>query len=167
MKKDLQEAKNPVQLSLSGKNIAILNDKVESTELVGQLLEEGAKILLSNEIPEPKSNPTLTELANRGVMMEFGGHSDIVLAAELIFVCNTVESDVQVINSARKMGIPVLGSDEMVKLLNKQKKQRAEKEETIDISEKFLQMEDVASFAPPGLINNKVIETSSKFPAQP
>ena len=42
MKKDLQEAKNPVQLSLSGKNIAILNDKVESTELVGQLLEEGA-----------------------------------------------------------------------------------------------------------------------------
>lgn len=152
MKKDLQEAKNPVQLSLSGKNIAILNDKVESTELVGQLLEEGAKILLSNEIPEPKSNPTLTELANRGVMMEFGGHSDIVLAAELIFVCNTVESDVQVINSARKMGIPVLGSDEMVKLLNKQKKQRAEKEETIDISEKFLQMEDVASFAPPGLI---------------
>lgn len=153
MKKDLQEAKNPVQLSLSGKNIAILNDKVESTELVGQLLEEGAKILLSNEIPEPKSNPTLTELANRGVMMEFGGHSDIVLAAELIFICNTVESDVQVINSARKMGIPVIGSDEMVKLLNKQKKQRAEKEETIDISEKFLQMEDVASFAPPGLIN--------------
>lgn len=153
MKKDLQEAKNPVQLSLSGKNIAILNDKVESTELIGQLLEEGAKILLSNEIPEPKSNPTLTELANRGVMMEFGGHSDIVLAAELIFICNTVESDVQVINSARKMGIPVIGSDEMVKLLNKQKKQRAEKEETIDISEKFLQMEDVASFAPPGLIN--------------
>ncbi|MCB0262365.1 MAG: hypothetical protein KDE52_04080 [Calditrichaeota bacterium] len=153
MKKDLQEAKNPVQLSLSGKNIAILNDKVESTELVGQLLEEGAKILLSNEIPEPKSNPTLTELANRGVMMEFGGHSDIVLAAELIFVCNTVESDVQVISSAQKMGIPVLGSDEMVKMLNNQKKQRAEKEETIDISEKFLQMEDVASFAPPGLIN--------------
>ena len=153
MKKDLQEAKNPVQLSLSGKNIAILNDKVESTELVGQLLEEGAKILLSNEIPEPKSNPTLTELANRGVMMEFGGHSDIVLAAKLIFVCNTVESDVQVISSAQKMGIPVLGSDEMVKMLNNQKKQRAEKEETIDISEKFLQMEDVASFAPPGLIN--------------
>ncbi|MEZ4763539.1 MAG: hypothetical protein R3C26_10175 [Calditrichia bacterium] len=154
MKKDLQEAKNPVQLSLSGKNIAILNDKVESTELVGQLLEEGAKILLSNEIPEPKSNPTLTELANRGVMMEFGGHSDIVLAAELIFVCNTVESDVQVISSARKNGYPgMLGSDEMVKMLNNQKKQRAEKEETIDISEKFLQMEDVASFAPPGLIN--------------
>ena len=109
--------------------------------------------MLSNEIPEPKSNPTLTELANRGVMMEFGGHSDIVLAAELIFVCNTVESDVQVISSAQKMGIPVLGSDEMVKMLNNQKKQRAEKEETIDISEKFLQMEDVASFAPPGLIN--------------
>ena len=38
-------------------------------------------------------------------------------------------------------------------MLNNQKKQRAEKEETIDISEKFLQMEDVASFAPPGLIN--------------
>ncbi len=77
------------------------------------LAESGSQVLLSDAKNPEKLNLNLTELQEKGIRVETGGHSKSVLESDLICISPGLSLEIPILKSAVEMGIPIIGEIEL------------------------------------------------------
>ncbi len=93
--------------------VAVLGAARSGVALCELLTAHGARVMLSDQRWRHEVEFPLEHLEKMGVLLEFGGHSDAVLAADLICISPGIPLDIPILQSARAAAIPVLGELEV------------------------------------------------------
>lgn len=101
------------QEALRGASAAVLGAARSGIALADLLANAGARVLLSDQKPRPAVTDPLDWLVQRGVKMEFGGHSAKVLASDLICISPGIPSTIPILLEAQERKIPILGELEV------------------------------------------------------
>lgn len=101
------------QEALKGASVAVLGAARSGIGLAGLLANAGARVLLSEQKPRSSMTDSLDWLEQRGVKMEFGGHSAKVLASDLICISPGIPLTIPILLKAQERQIPILGELEV------------------------------------------------------
>lgn len=101
------------QEALRGASAAILGAARSGIGLAALLANAGARVLLSDRKSRPAVTDPLDWLEQRGVKMEFGGHSNKVLAADLICISPGISLTIPILLEAQERRVPILGELEV------------------------------------------------------
>jgi UDP-N-acetylmuramoylalanine--D-glutamate ligase len=100
-----------MSFSVTGQNVVVMGAARSGFAAAELLVRRGARVTLTDL---KTSIADVDGLAERGVMLELGGHKpETFLRADLIVVSPGVKLDHPVLNAARDAGIPVIGELEL------------------------------------------------------
>jgi UDP-N-acetylmuramoylalanine--D-glutamate ligase len=101
------------QEALKSASVTVLGAARSGIALADLLANSGARVLLSDQKFRPAVADPLDWLEQRGVKMEFGGHSAKVLDSDLICISPGVPLMIPILLEAQKRQIPILGELEV------------------------------------------------------
>ena len=101
------------QEALRGASVAVLGAARSGIGLADLLANVGARVLLSDRKSRPAVTDRLDWLEQRGVKMEFGGHSAKVLGSDLICISPGIPLTIPILLEAQERRIPILGELEV------------------------------------------------------
>lgn len=99
--------------ALRGVHVAVLGAARSGIWLCKLLAAKGARVMLSETRRPHELDLPVSDLEPAGVLLEFGGHSEAVLAADLICISPGIPPDIPILRDAAAAGIPVLGELEV------------------------------------------------------
>lgn len=94
-------------------HVAVLGAARSGVALCELLAANGTRVMLSDNRWRHDVDFSVDHLEKMGVLLEFGGHSDAVLAADLICISPGIPLDIPILRAAQTAGIPVLGELEV------------------------------------------------------
>ena len=96
-----------------GQQVVVVGAGRTGLALTAFFLGRGARVVLSDS-RSAADRPELTALANQGVTLDCGGHSqELFVGADLIAISPGVPMTLPAIVAAKKQGVPVLGEIEI------------------------------------------------------
>jgi UDP-N-acetylmuramoylalanine--D-glutamate ligase len=99
-------------MDVKGRSFSVVGLGRSGVAAVKLLAGKGAKVFASDQKARSEVESAV-ELERLGVMMEFGGNSERILASDQIVVSPGVRSDLPVLDAARKRGKPVISEIEL------------------------------------------------------
>jgi UDP-N-acetylmuramoylalanine--D-glutamate ligase len=97
--------------SVAGQRVVVVGAGRSGVAAAQLLVRRGAKVTVTDRKPEIEA---ASALADRGVVLELGGHrSETLRGADLVVVSPGVHLDQPALNAARNAGVPVIGELEL------------------------------------------------------
>ncbi len=96
---------------LSGKKVGVIGLARSGAAAANLANRLGARVLVSETLPRKNAGKNL-KLLDKGIAVEFGGHSDRLSRADVLIKSPGVHSDIPVIKKAKSRNIPVIGEIE-------------------------------------------------------
>lgn len=102
---------SPSQLShldLAGRRVTVVGLGIEGVDLVRYLARRGAEVTVSDAKPPEKLAARIEEIAGLPVRLSLGGNRpDDILAAEAVFLSQSVPLDLPALRRAKERGVPI------------------------------------------------------------
>lgn len=98
---------------LNGALVAVLGAARSGIALAELLTQHGARVLLSEQKNPHYLEYDVQALEKKGIQMEFGGHSEAILGAELICISPGLPLTLPVLRQAMELKIPIVGEMEV------------------------------------------------------